>query len=187
MIFACTDVLVPLGLGSAAVLAEWWSVRLRRTSVFTDMPTVILQYLLRGRTHTAVGLYIWWCILTFGALGIFRQSMRIYKVRITHVARVSAYASAAFIPLAVFGFLATFVFAEAFSATGGWQRRRSMWWIYDDTYQYFGLAALLHATWSIRQGYRHYLRMPHSLGIAIASQVIAGLGVMITWARLFVR
>ena len=113
--------------------------------------------------------------------------MRKCKVRTAHVVRVWAYASAAFIPLAVFGFLATFVFAAAFSSTGGWQGRSSRWWMYDDTYLFFALAALLHATWAIRQGYRHYLRMPHSIGIAIASQIIAGLGVMITWARLLVR
>jgi hypothetical protein len=184
VILACTDVLIPLALGSAAFLAEWWSVRVRRVSVFSDMPTFILHYLLKGRTHTALILYAWWCILTFGALGIFRQSMRKYKVRTAHVARVWAYASAAFIPLAVFGFLATFVYAEALSARGGWQRRISRWWLYDDTYLFFALAALLHMTWAIRQGYRHYLRIPHSIGVAIAAQVIAALGVMIAYARL---
>jgi len=35
------------------------------------------------------------------------------------------------------------------------------------------LCAILFTTWSLRQAYRHYLHMPHSLAVALASQVIA--------------
>ena len=38
------------------------------------------------------------------------------------------------------------------------------------------LLSVSHVIWSLRQGYRHYLRMPHGLSVAVASQIIAFLG-----------
>ena len=61
----------------------------------------------------------------------------------------------------------------------------------EDVLQYFGLLAepwyglriplppmalmivLLYAIWSLRCGYRNCLRIPHSVGVAVASQMIA--------------
>ena len=40
-------------------------------------------------------------------------------------------------------------------------------------------AVLLWSTWSLRCAYKHYLRMPHSLAIAVASQAIAVLAAFV--------
>jgi len=112
--------------------------------------------------------------------------MRIYKIRTAHVVRVWAYSSVAFLPLAVVGFLGAFSVAEAIANMGSWRQRRMFYWLYD-SHAIFGLFALIHGIWSIGQGYRKYLRMPHSFGIAIVSQIMAGLGVLIITLRVLIH
>lgn len=120
------------------------------------------------------------------SLMLYRQSMRIYKVRSVHVVRVWAYATAGFLPLAVLGYLPAFAIAEYYSSTGNWLRTLKFSWLYD-TQPHFALMVLIHGTWSIAQGYRKYLRIPHWLGVAFVSQVMAGLAVIIIVYRFFLR
>lgn len=114
-------------------------------------------------------MYLLWWSFSLAALLIFRQSMRLCRVRSAHVFRACAYGLAPLLPFYVM--LASllplvwyprpsrsFLTSRSFSANGVFV---------------FWCVAYLVVVWAIRQAYRHYIRMPHSLGVAIASQVIA--------------
>jgi hypothetical protein len=109
--------------------------------------------------------FVHWWIFSFAALMVFQQSMRLCKVRSVHVLRVCAYGLAPLFPLYVFLFSGIGVL---YTASFPRISLRS-----------FGpivvlfILGFLYVVWSIRQAYRHYIRMPHTLGVAIASQVIA--------------
>ena len=175
---------------AGVALAQWIMASMSAVR-WTDanwaaLPGYVLGRITSWRWHAPFGIFILWCVLGLFALMLYRQSMRIYKVRTAHIVRVWAYSSVAFLPLAVFGFLAAFTLAEAIANMGSWQNRRMYYWLYDSP-AIFGLLALIHGIWSIGQGYRKYLRMPHSLGIAIVSQIMAGLCVMIIGLRVFIN
>ena len=132
--------------------------------------------------YLMVPLIVGWAAITLLSLLILRQSMRRYRVRNAHVLRVCAYALP---PLIVPVALASYSYNIAVLLLGGWGYR---YWV-----DYLCAAVvLIFAIWSIRQGYRKYLKIPHSLGIAIASQVMALLalsviGDLMTNGRFVVR
>jgi ribosomal protein L37E len=100
--------------------------------------------------------------ITMLSLLLLRQSMRRYRVRNVHVLRVCAYAIP---PLIVPALLVEYSYLIVVTLLG-WGYRYWVSYI-------IGALVLIFVVWSIRQGYRKYLKMPHSLGIAIASQAIA--------------
>ena len=112
-------------------------------------------------TYSFLKPLLLWLLTSFLALLVFPQSMRACRVRISQVIRVWAYAVPAIVPLTIalaFGasYVATFV--------GDWPPAM------DAACATF---VVLVAMWSLRCGYRLYLKMPHSAAIAVASQVIA--------------
>ena len=103
-----------------------------------------------------------WCIFSFAALLVFQQSMRRYRVRTAHVLRVWAYSVALMVGLLYLVTSGTVLLL----ITTDWY---FLGWV---TYLAV-LSVIAFVVWSIRQGYCHYLHMPHSLGVAFASQFIA--------------
>lgn len=123
-------------------------------------------------------LFVWW-FWSIAALMIFQQSMRLGRVRTVHVLRVwilstvalSSLASAVAVPMMAIE-LATlgtrfvrsdFVFALATCGLA---------------YLILGIAAQVAA-------YRHFLRLPHAMGIVLAAQLIAVLATLTTNILIF--
>lgn len=99
------------------------------------------------------------------AMSVFQQSMARAKVRNAQLARVWAYSwsSPMLATVAVtYGIAAADVIrGSTFLAyTSGWG----------------ALAGILLVTWSVSRAYRHYLRIPHSLAVALSIQAMALLG-----------
>ncbi|MCP4594072.1 MAG: hypothetical protein GY842_25355 [bacterium] len=114
-----------------------------------------------------------WASACFGALMVFRWSMKRYRVRPAQVVRVWAHA----VPLMVFlvpPAIGTVLIAWALA--GLYDIQLPSW---KGEAQYAILLLLIvHVTWSLACGYRHYLGMPRSLAVAVASQVMAFLGAL---------
>jgi ribosomal protein L37E len=133
--------------------------------------------------HLPMGLFVAWALLALTVLLTLRQSMRLCKVRTVHVVRVWAYAAAAGMPISALGILlGCMALGVAFGLLKG-----SYFWRYIWLYQVvglFALIALVHSTVSLARGYSIYLKMSHSIGVAIAAQSIAGLAVLVIFLQL---
>lgn len=116
-----------------------------------------------------------WCGSSFLALMVFRQSMRLCKVRAAHVARVWAYA----VPLVMTWFGVVFVVWGGFNwAVESWAPAHELTILLLDIVVPVGRVVLpvgfgALVIWSIRCGYRHYIGMRHAFWVALATQVIA--------------
>ncbi len=149
-------------------LGEWsyWRVRSAgatwRGPAMSEMPEYVYWNFVDFNTHLAVLMVGTWMVLTFAALMVFRESMRLFKIRTAHVVRVWAVSvSLMLLPLCLAAGGTRFLFAL----------RRTMW--LEGVTGWVLIVFLAWVVWSLHQGYRHYLRMPHSLGVAVASQVMA--------------
>jgi ribosomal protein L37E len=109
----------------------------------------------------ALASLAWWAA-TFGALMLLVQSMRRCNVRAAQVLRVCTYALVPLLPATVTGAVAIVWFHSFWLLS--WAEPAPLLWC---------VALMFHVVWSIRCGYRVYLRIPHSLGVAVASQTIA--------------
>lgn len=104
-----------------------------------------------------------WSIFTFASLLVFQQSLRRCRVRIAHVFRVCVYAVVGVAPLA----------AAVFFTTGAVLRGFDIF-RFQTQFATVALALVLgFGARSVGQGYRRYIRMPHSIGVVIAAQVMA--------------
>ncbi len=110
-------------------------------------------------------LFAWW-LASFAALMVLRESMRRCKVLLVHVLRVCAHSVVPVIP----GAASAVSFAFLGLNFGSSQLLEELALFLNLVAP---LAVIAHAIWSIRCGYVLYLRMPHALGVAIATQVIA--------------
>ncbi len=138
------------------------------------------------RMATADEVYVWlgvvatWCTAGLGALALFRQSMRRYRVRFPHVVRVWACATPllpVLFPMVFGGFVYVMNITRA-SWAAAWSQPV-------ERVAFLLLAfVLLHAIWSISRGYRHYLKMRHATAVAVATQTIAVLTAMVPVAIL---
>jgi ribosomal protein L37E len=140
-----------------------------------DLPSYLWTQLCEVTYYEAViPVAALWAI-GLGALLILRQSMRRARVRNIHVVRVWAYSVIPIVPTALLAFWVCFLpifLLEATSST--WSVTRA----WGDTATIVVGCSFLYAAWSIRQGYRHYLRIPHSIAVAVLSQIIAVLATM---------
>lgn len=107
-----------------------------------------------------------WAMFSFLALLIFQQSMRIYKVRTSHVFRVWVLSVAILSPFAClvcFTTLAALRICDLpfYGPTEAGISASS------------ALILVLYSAIAVILGYKVYLRMPHSVGVVVASQVIA--------------
>ncbi len=118
-----------------------------------------------------------WCFFTFASLLVFQQSMRRCKVRTLHVFRVCVYAIFGVAPLAT----------AAFSTTGAVLRGFRLFWFDGAQIATVALPLVMgFGAWSVAVGYRRYIRMPHSIGVVIAAQIVALLASAITCMLLFI-
>jgi hypothetical protein len=131
------------------------------------------HYALRGLGGTVAT----WGVLTFAALLVFQPSLRRCKVRTTHVFRVCAFALIGIAPIAAF---VVFAVETLFRVFGIYARG------VDFTVVAFFLV-VAYGVCSVALAYRRYLRMPHSIGVVIASQIMALLatGIALAWSLSF--
>jgi len=142
-----------------------WAARLRVFVAALDLPPL-----------PAVLGVMAWVLAGFASLLVLRQSMARCRVRTAHVLRACAYALPVAIPFAVAGLgLAVCVESWLIITTTwpptGWLREVRTFAMVAG----FGAVGFLplFATWSLARAYRSYIRMPHAMGVAIASQLIA--------------
>ncbi len=137
--------------------AQWgsWGGLIDRWTAVLNDPTV----------YSTLACAAVWMLTSLGALLIFRQSMRRYKVRTVHVVRVWVYALAMMLWVAmIVPFLPSLITA--------------VWGFPVDPFlpTYCYLFLVPYVVWSIHHAYKRYLRMRHSLAVGISSQVIGVLG-----------
>ncbi len=117
-----------------------------------------------------------WSFFTFASLLVFQQSLRRCKVRTVHVFRVCGYAIIGVAPLA----------AALFFITSAVQQGFRKFWFFEEQIAAVALVLVVgFGAWSVGQGYRRYIRMPHSVGVVIAAQVMGLLASAIASMWLF--
>jgi ribosomal protein L37E len=126
-----------------------------------DLPRSILD-VLTGVTPSLTFLIVAWVFTSFAALMVFRQSMWRCKVRTVHVLRVWAHAVPLMLVTTVV-IVVLLIYVDMF-----WPGSYSV-----VTVELVVLTFLFHVTWSLRCGYKTYLRMDHSLAVGVASQLMA--------------
>jgi len=111
--------------------------------------------------------YVIWLVTGLGSLLIFQESMRRFRVRQVQVLRVWAYSIPVVFPV-VYGAVSAYAVIVAWVAQP-WSR-----WSDDRILVAVALVMILvFPIWSLRCGYRHYLRMRHAAVVALSSQIIA--------------
>lgn len=132
---------------------------------FESVSSVVLE---REFLLAVFAMLSWWA-LTFLGLLVFQQSMRLCRVRTAHVHRVCVYAVGAGLP----------IFVLSLTVVTGLILFDVMSFRYLDLLLPVTIGAyILHVTWSVRQGYRHYLKLRHSLAVAVTDQIMALLASM---------
>jgi ribosomal protein L37E len=176
-------VAMPIVGGIAVWLFEWLWWRLQLD--FSDLLSNVAMAGMDGASYVPAAVAALWCAMSFAALMVFRQSMRLCKVRTIHVLRVWAYSLPLTLPLLLLCFSAL-MFVYLLVAVG----TRNFGPSGVGTIAAIAVlcAYIVFVVWSLRQGYRWYLRMRHSLGVAVASQVVALLASAITvfWVQYLV-
>lgn len=144
------------GRWGAGGVVPWWAR-------FGDLPRFILRDLSSPFVLKMPATVAAWWLSSFAALLVFQQSMRMCRVRSAHVLRVCVYALTPGVALVTVG-----VYAVKCTA---------LWWTVSLYPEFTGTSLVLlfwlYAAWSLRYGYRNYMRMPHSVAVAASSQVIA--------------
>ncbi|MCH8150447.1 MAG: hypothetical protein IH987_21120 [Planctomycetes bacterium] len=163
-----------------SVEAWLWSARSwswgggTRGLLLMDLPSAILTAMRERVLYTVLVSTTVWLILSPVALLVFQQSMRLCKIRASHLIRVGAYGVPLMLPgAAVIGYLPTLLEAQGIVST------------YYGIDLFLALIVLTHVTWSIRCAYVHYLRMPHATAVAITSQAMAILGTLAICALIY--
>ncbi len=133
-----------------------------RSALFAELPKYLLRASRGPNVYNILAPVLFWISASFLALMVFPQSMRLCKVRTAQILRVWAYALLPVVPIACVIGLA---YAWVIHWRGSWSPM--------PVGSLLVLFVLAHATWSLRCGYKTYLRMPHGMGIAVASQIIA--------------
>ncbi len=153
-----------------------WRVGSRRALPPTigALPLYIFGAFFSPVLHAALTAIVVWLTASLLSLMLFPESMRLCRVRFAQVLRVWAYALPHIVPVAT---TATFLvsYAAAFGV-GNYGK---------EVEGFTAVVALVFVTRALRLGYRDYLRMPHSLAVAIASQVIAFLATGVILMTLF--
>lgn len=145
-----------------------------RGLLLMDLPNAIVTALRDRELHTVLVSTTVWMILSPVALLVFQQSMRLCKIRTSHLVRVGVYSVPLLLPGAVLiAYLPSLL--EAQGIVSGFY----------DIDVFVALIIWTHVTWSIRCAYVHYLRMPHAPAVAIASQAMAILGTFAICALIY--
>ncbi len=150
-------------------LDQWTYMRLIgsiRPPGYAELPVYVLEHVFTPGAYEYALVALVWCASSFAALMVFRQSMHLCRVRTVQVLRVWVYATTSILPV-----VPLIMYVVGFAVY--YARFRGGWWRFPDSHGFAALFLLLWVTWSLRQGYRYYLRMPHGMGVAVSSQIIA--------------
>jgi len=128
---------------------------------FSEIPAYVLRAFQSQFVYFCFLVIVGWVPLSLLSLLIFQQSMRRCRVRTPHVVRAWAYGVPTSLPI-----ITVLVCGSVcLDAIAQWHRS--------------GLGRLLvaliplHVVWSLTCAYSRYLKIPHALGVAFASQIIA--------------
>ncbi len=178
LVFAFSSVLALLAVvitieAVPEVISEWQFNRLRASrglpalNLFATLPWRI-DYMFRSVFLPGYGRVIGsWGLFSFLALLLFQQSMKKCRVRTAHIFRVWVYTVAAIVP-----WVAGVIFiSTALLGTSPFFQNETTAGTFVWTVGY--------ATLALQLAYSRYIRMRHSLGVTIASQVIAVLATAI--------
>jgi hypothetical protein len=168
-------VVILLQLAILPGVEAWvWDVPWQRTASgwvqqspkLADLPLNLLKSAGDLNSYLVLRSLLSWLVVSFFSLLLFPQSMRMARVRLIHVVRVWAHALLPTVPLVI---AASFIYSAACALT-------RTWWYPDSVDSICASIVLGHVLWSTRCAYKFYLSMPHAIGIALASQLIAVLG-----------
>ncbi len=171
-IAAVTTIIAPTTLSAFLSGMAWRSRQLYSTkAVWTLWLDLLIEALASRVTWAVIAAQLAWATGALGALMIFRQSMRHYKVRNAHVIRVWAYSVLGALPammLLVWGAIGSLAIISPFVRLD------------DEPLGAFLSITLLavfygHAGWSIHNGYKFYLEMDRPGAVAFSVLIIAGL------------
>ena len=104
-----------------------------------------------------------WVVAVLASLMVFRQSMHRCKLRNAHIIRVWAYVAPVVPVLLVIGFSSASAVSILYTGRP----------FHNPPLVIVVLMLMAFTLWTTHIAYRRYLRMPHSLGVAVASQVMA--------------
>jgi len=170
MLSACVGLIV-------FVVSFWLWFSIRRVNwveafQFSSLVRFLISALEDRGFREAVFVNVLWCFLCIFALLIFQQSMRRCRVRTGHVIRVWAYAvtrGLLSIPLTLLLFCALRPLVT------------SVYVIEALAILVVGCVVVANAGHAIFRGYRDYLKMDHSLAVAISSQLMAVPATLLLW------
>lgn len=143
---------------------QTWGRPVSLAAHFARLPRYVLSRLQGPDIYTLTCALILWFTSSLASLMVFRQSMRRCRVRTVHVVRVWAYALPTVAPVVVASLYALECVRVALIPN---------YWLAPLLPAVIALFLIAFAAWSIHLGYKKYLRMPHSVAVAVASQVMA--------------
>ncbi len=164
-IFAVT-LSVCIGIESWLWSAQAWMwARRGAAASLAELPSAIITAFGDRDFYTTLVSATVWMILSPVALLVFQQSMRLCKIRASHLIRVGVYSALLILPgIAVVGLLPPLL------------QTHRLFSRFFDISLFLAAFVLAYVIWSIRCAYVHYLRMPHAAAVAITSQAMAVLG-----------
>lgn len=126
-----------------------------------DLLPSIAQAASASPTYAGFTPLLLWLSTSMASLLVFQQSMRRHKVRIVHVLRVCVYATS---PPVLALVIASYIYSFVNALVWNW---------YINIEPVLTVLLLIGVIACLRNAYAHYLRIPHSWGIAVASQAMA--------------
>lgn len=172
-----TGAAFPLMIGlldAQRIILDAWTVG--SIPRWSDILRITFEKLFNWKAWVLLGFLFWWWFVSFCSLMILRQSMRIYNVRTAHVIRICSAALTPAIPLALaFVYL---YYSLLFYLDSAGLVLPNLWLF--QAGPMLALGFLIHVIWSLRNGYLIYAKIPHAFAVAIASQIIACLAMLIT-------
>jgi hypothetical protein len=179
---AVGGIVVPAAMYEVVDYVRWMAALRQRGIPYSQVGYTVVNCVTSALSDSGVWnavrlLVIWWG-WSFAALMIFQQSMRRGRVRVVHVFRAWVYGIVVPPPLLAL-LTAPLVVVEAILVD--WFFRPEFLAI---TLVAFGLALILGAR-SLTIAYARYLKLPHALGVVVASQAVAVLATLVTHLLLF--
>lgn len=182
--FALTvSVVIPATAREVPGFLEWFATLWKRGAGAQEYWTVVVDfasYALKASARSSViAVSCFWWMWSYLGLMVFQQSMHRCRVRPSHVLRVVVFSVVMLSPVACI-VISLMWFADR------WYYLPPAW----RTWFELGMVTLLFLSlvWTGRGlvlAYRYYVKMPHALGVVVASQVIAVLATLVTHLLVF--
>lgn len=163
--FLCFFCMATLHIWMINDVQFWLAGRIGTSALFSSLPKLFIESISGSETFSVMLTLIIWTVMSLASLLVFQQSMKRYKVLTVQVFRVWAYTIPIYpILVCIITFmvgycmiLSDFLYYRGARGTD----------IVSGMVMFIGVIRALHLA------YRDYLKMDHSLGVAIASQAIA--------------